>query len=244
MIGKEEYIQKYITTDGGVDPVPYRWSHGATDLHLGDGMLIYALVQHMRAKECLCLGSGGGFIPRIITQARRDLWEQGIFEGNNDDVWGDIGRTFVVDAVNGVGGCVSWVEPDSFFRKHFRPIFIKDTTENAFYNFFILEDIKLDFIHIDAGHSYEDVRQDFELYSTILSENGIITLHDTDINYARSVVVPEDYKDVWDSFDGPGRFIHDLEKSGAWDVVNLCNYGIIPGKPSSTGLAIVKRHII
>ena len=30
----------------------------------------------MRAKTCVCLGSGGGFIPRIITQARIDLHEQ------------------------------------------------------------------------------------------------------------------------------------------------------------------------
>ena len=41
-------------------PVKYRWTHGATDKHLGDGMLIYATIQYMRAKTCVCLGSGGG----------------------------------------------------------------------------------------------------------------------------------------------------------------------------------------
>ena len=60
-------------------PVKYRWTHGATDKHLGDGMLIYTAIQYMRAKTCVCLGSGGGFIPRIITQARIDLHEQEIF---------------------------------------------------------------------------------------------------------------------------------------------------------------------
>ena len=84
-------------------PVPYRWSHGATDLHLGDGLIVYSLIQYMRAKVCVCLGSGGGFIPRLMTQARVDLYESKIFEGNGDWNWGDIGATFVVDAMNGVG---------------------------------------------------------------------------------------------------------------------------------------------
>ena len=35
-------------------PVPYRWSHGATDTHLGDGLIIYSLIQYMRAKVCVC----------------------------------------------------------------------------------------------------------------------------------------------------------------------------------------------
>ena len=62
------------------NPVKYRWSHGATDFHLGDGLLIYAVIQYLRAKTCVCLGSGGGFIPRLMTQARYDLHQQGIFD--------------------------------------------------------------------------------------------------------------------------------------------------------------------
>ena len=65
-------------------PVKYRWTHGATDKHLGDGMLIYSIIQYMRAKTCVCLGSGGGFIPRIMSQARIDLHDQEIFEGNKN----------------------------------------------------------------------------------------------------------------------------------------------------------------
>ena len=76
-------IEKYISnnqvkkrdTNGkpftDIVPVPYRWTHGATDLHLGDGMIIYSTIQMMRAKVCVCLGSGGGFIPRIMTSENR-----------------------------------------------------------------------------------------------------------------------------------------------------------------------------
>ena len=76
------FIQQNITSDNGPE-VPYIWSHGANNLHIGDGIVIYALIQQIRAKTCVCLGSGGGFIPRIMTQARRDLYEQGIFEGES-----------------------------------------------------------------------------------------------------------------------------------------------------------------
>ena len=67
-----------------LERVPYRWTHGATDLHLGDGLLIYSIIHYLRAKTCVCLGSGGGFIPRIMTQASIDLYDAEIFEGNRD----------------------------------------------------------------------------------------------------------------------------------------------------------------
>ena len=100
-------------------PVPYRWTHGATDLSLGDGLLVYSIINYMRAKTCVCLGSGGGFIPRIMTQARVDLYDSQIFDGDRDFNWGDIGTTYIVDANNGVGGNIDWENKDSFFRKTF-----------------------------------------------------------------------------------------------------------------------------
>jgi hypothetical protein len=125
MIINQEFIRCEITNNVEFDEVgdeklvnvPYRWSHGATDEHLGDGLIIYSLIQFMRAKICVCLGSGGGFIPRIMTQARLDLHSQKIFDGTRDINWGDIGTTFVVDATNGVGGNVNWMNEESFFRK-------------------------------------------------------------------------------------------------------------------------------
>ena len=143
----------------------------------------------MRAKTCVCLGSGGGFIPRIMTQARIDLYDAGIFEGNRDYNWGDIGTTFVVDAANNVGGNVDWLEKDSFYRSNFYPRIINETTEKAYYDFFVKEDIKIDYLHIDAGHSYEDVKKDFDLYSKLMSEHGIISIHDTDLTYSDSYIV-------------------------------------------------------
>lgn len=224
------------------DPVPYRWSHGATELSLGDGLLIYSIIHFMRAKNCVCLGSGGGFIPRIMTQARLDLYESGIFEGKKEFNWGDIGSTFLVDATNGVGGKVDYNEESSFYRSKFFPRFINDTTENAFYNFFVKEDIKIDYLHIDADHSYEGVKKDFELYSTILSENGIISIHDTDKNYKKNYIVSKDLKEQnnYEEFaDGPSKFIEEI--SNKWQRFDFFNEGVYPSKPSSTGLTILKH---
>jgi hypothetical protein len=247
----KEYIKQYLTnnhtidTDGNMtlEPIKYRWSHGATDLHLGDGLLIYSLIMFNRAKVCVCIGSGGGFIPRLMTQARRDLWEQGIFEGNNQPEWGDIGTTIMVDAVNGVGGNVDWKDENSFLRQHFQPQVILETSEKTFYDYFVRQDIKIDYLHIDGDHSYEGVKKDFELYSTIMSENGIITIHDTDQNYHDTFLVTENAKNDFNPFDGPCKFIKELEKNESWNLVNLKNFRMFDKKVTSTGLALLTRKL-
>jgi hypothetical protein len=240
MITNNEYIRKNITNNND-EPVPYRWTHGATDLHMGDGIIVYSLIQHMRAKTCVCIGSGGGFIPRIMTQARLDLYNQKIFDGNNDYNWGDIGVTYVVDACNGIGGPTDLEDETSFFRSTFYPRLIKSTSVDAYYNFFVRQDIKIDLLFIDGDHSYEGVREDFDLYSKILSDNGVIILHDTDSSYEETLIVSEDAKKDFYKFDGPSRLVKELEKNNDWNLINLHNFRILMDKPSSSGITIINR---
>ena len=232
-----------VDTDGNIvrSPINYRWTHGATDLHLGDGMLVYSFIQFIRAKICVCIGTGGGFIPRIMTQSRYDLWEQGIFEGKNTNEWGDIGTTIIVDAANGVGGYTDWTEENSFLRIQFQPQVILETSERAFYDYFVRQDIKIDYLHIDGDHSYEGVKKDFELYSTIMSENGIITIHDTDQKYQDTFIIAEEAKKDFVTFDGPAKFIKELEKNTEWNLVNLKNFRTFTSKATSTGLAVLTK---
>lgn len=254
MILNLEHIKRFITNNQKkikshtgeetitLEPVTYRWTHGATDEHLGDGLLIYSIIQFMRAKVCVCLGSGGGFIPRIMTQARIDLYDSGIFEGDKDYNWGDIGTTFIVDAANKIGGNVDWLDEESFLRKNFYPRILNDTTENAYYNFFVKEDIKIDYLHIDAGHSYEDVKTDFVLYSKLLSPHGVISIHDTDIRYADKYIVTKDIADQNHHHEfahGPAKFLSDI--GDEWQRFDFFNEGVYPTKPSSTGLTILRR---
>jgi len=41
-----------------------------------------------------------------------------------------------------------------------------------------LRDNKVDFLFIDADHSYEGVKKDFEMYSPLVRKGGIIAFHD------------------------------------------------------------------
>lgn len=232
------FIKENITNN--IDkPVTYRWTHGATDKHLGDGLLIYSLIQMLRSKMVVCLGSGGGFIPRLMIQAQCDLVEQEIFDECRK--WNET-NVFVVDAANEIGGVNDWKEKDSFFRSYFHPRVILDTTENAFHNFFVKEDLKIDYLHIDADHSYEGVKKDFELYSTILNDNGIISIHDTDQSYHDNYIVTDEIKEKdYQSFDGPAKFIKDIPEG--WKTFNLFNEGVIKGKPSSTGITLLQKKV-
>jgi hypothetical protein len=239
MILNPDYIRKNITNDGEI-PVPFRWSHGATDSDMGDGLLIYSLIQFTRSKNCVCIGSGGGFIPRIMTRARIDLHGSGIFEGNPDYNWGDIGATYVVDPCNGIGGKSNMMDESGFYRSNFHPRFIKETSERAFYDFFIMQDIKIDFLFIDGDHSYDGVSKDFSLYSTIMEKNGIIAIHDTDPNFSENYIVSEDQKKDFYEFSGPSQFVKDFNNE-EWEFFNLFNYGRLKEKPSSSGITILKR---
>ena len=241
MISNQEFIKKNITTNDG-EPVPYLWTHGATIEHMGDGLMVYSIIQHMRAKNCVCIGSGGGYIPRIMTQARIDLHKQNIFEGNGDYNWGDIGASYVVDACNGVGGPNDLDNEESFYRTNYYPRFIKSTSEEAYYDFFVRQDIKIDVLWIDGDHSYEGVKTDFELYSNIMNDKGIIIIHDTDEKYEETLIVSEDAKKDHHRFDGPSRFVKELEKNPNYNLINLHNFRILMDKPSSSGITIINRR--
>ena len=44
-----KYIEQEITTNDGKQ-FRYRWSHGATDKHMGDGMILYSLMYFLNQK--------------------------------------------------------------------------------------------------------------------------------------------------------------------------------------------------
>lgn len=240
MILNIDYISQEITNDLD-SPVPFRYSHGATDRDMGDGLLIYSLVQFFRFKTCVCIGSGGGFIPRILTRARVDLHSMGIFSGNPDYNWGDIGATYVVDPCNGIGGKSNIEDENSFYRKTFHPRFIKETSERAYYDFFVLQDISIDFLFIDGDHSYDGVNLDFNLYKNIVSGNGMIAIHDTDPNYSNNFIITEDQKKDFHDFSGPSKFVENFNDPD-WEKFNLFNYGYLKERPASSGITLFKRR--
>ena len=229
-----KYIEQEITTNDKKSDVRYRWSHGATEKHMGDGIIVYSMMYFFKPKLSVCLGSGGGFIPRIMSKCLNDLKQEGF---NTDE-----SRVILVDAVNGVNGHPDWIDDDSFYRNNFQSEWLHSTTEKAYYEYFIKRDMKIDVLWIDADHSYEGIKKDFDLYSQIMSENGIIMIHDTDKNYVDNFVETEEHEDY--DLSGPNEWLRRFtigHKYDDYEVLNLFNYGIEKDFPSSTGLTILRK---
>ncbi len=196
-------------------PDPWCASHGAApdSPELGAGMLYYALAYALRASVCVCLGSGGGFVPRLMRQAQRDL---GL----------EPSRTILVDGGDRVAeekraiwGSPAWTEPDSWFRRAYPDVeIVLSLTEAAHRELFIPNGITIDYLHIDADHHYEGVRLDFDLFAPILAEGGVITLHDSS-NYREPCGVP--------------RLVEELRGGSDYAVVDF---------PIRYGTTIVKRN--
>ena len=227
-----EYIKQEITTNDG-EQFRYRWSHGATDKHMGDGMILYSMMYFFKPKMSVCLGSGNGFIPRIMSTANQDLRSEGF---KRDDT-----EVILVDAFNGVAGVPDW-DMDSFFPTSFRVNVLKTTTEKAYYEYFIKRDMKIDMLWIDADHTYEGIKKDFDLYSKIISDKGIIIIHDTDKTYVDNFIESENHEPY--DLSGPSEWLRRFTISSHYDdyeVLNLFNYGIEKDFPSSTGITILRK---
>jgi hypothetical protein len=149
----------------------------------------------------------------------------------------EYGEVYVIDATNSVNGEVDWADDDSYLRSHFKPRFLNLTTENAFHNFFVKRDIKIDYLHIDAGHTYDDCKQDFDLYSTIMNENGIISIHDSDERYWEDFETYEG--EPHDICIGPSEVVKEV--SDEWEVFNLFDHKEKSEKLSSSGLTLLRR---
>ena len=225
------YIYDSITRNQDSGSVSYRWTHGANDTYLGAGIFYYAVPYFLKARVCVCLGSGGGYVPRLMVDCVHELNETQMYGE------GKFGEVYVVDATNGVNGEVDWAELGSYLREKFNPRFINSTTEDAFYNFFVKRDVKIDYLHIDADHTYEGCKLDFDLYSTIMNENGIISIHDTDKRYWDNFETYEDENS--DICIGPSEVIKEI--SDKWEVFNLFDYREKNEVLPSSGLTILRR---
>ena len=163
-------IAEVLTRDAA-----WEWSHGAGGDYLGMGLMYYSLVYTLKPKVAVCLGSGGGFVPRLMRQAQRDL---GIASDS---------RTILVDANKPeVGwGSPAWLAEDSFFRTRFPDVeLVIDTTAAAATKFFAPSEMKIDYLHIDADHSFNGCLEDFKTYRPFLRAGSVVTMHDTNRNDA------------------------------------------------------------
>ena len=171
----------------------FEFSHGANAAtnYLGGGMLYYTFVHMLRARVAVCLGSGGGFVPRLIRQAQRDL---GL---------ADVSRTILIDGNMGPFGRPNWLEDGSFFRTNYDDIelFIADTGSAA--EQLAEQGVRIDYLHIDADHSHQGSLRDFNNYLPLMQKDGMVTFHDTKPGSHPSV-------DCWKTLDDIREMGHEV----------------------------------
>ena len=103
-------------------------------------------------------------------------------------IWNEIapGIKISVDLVEGIHGGVSRSDTDARnakFKELYNDscIFIEGNShESATYDLLVkaLDGKTIDFLFIDGDHTYEGVKEDYETYSSLVSENGYIGFHD------------------------------------------------------------------
>ena len=152
--------------------------HGARAGYLGLGMLYYSFVYLLKAKVAVCLGSGGGFVPRIMRQAQRDL-------GIENE-----GRTILIDADKQElrYGRPDYLHDGSFLKEMFPDIEIIVKPTKAAADVFRENGTRIDYLHIDADHTHAGSLSDYETYRPFMADNFIITLHDTNLDGVKKTV--------------------------------------------------------
>jgi hypothetical protein len=161
--------------------LPYAQGHGASQgVHAG--IIYYAIACAAKARVCVCLGSGGGFVPCLMRQAQRDMAL-------------DPSVTYLVDAILPEAGFGSseveggWRDADGVFSKYYSDIVaLNCLTTEAARGFFRKNRVRIDFLHVDADHSFDGALSDFELYAPMVRESGFITFHDTSTQGVRNVL--------------------------------------------------------
>jgi len=157
--------------------LPYSAGHGA-----GAGLLYYTLARMAEARVCVCLGSGGGFVPCLMRQAQRDMGLRA-------------SQTYLVDAIlpeAGYGGPDipgGWRDDEGVFARYYPEIVtLNCLTQDAGKGFFRKNRIRIDFLHVDADHSFQAAMDDFETYLPLLNPFAFVTFHDTNTEAIQQVL--------------------------------------------------------
>lgn len=144
-----------------------KWSesHDAYAGYAGVGMLYFSIPYMIKARKCVCLGSGAGFVPKIMLEAQKELVKNNLID--NTDV-------NLVDANIGPWGRPVYGDDGIIGYDEIK--FHKMMTNEAYELF---DDIN--YLHVDADHSYDQVLDDLNNYGSRLSKTSMwaVTVHDT-----------------------------------------------------------------
>ena len=131
--------------------------------------------------------------------------------GGTFKIWNEVtqGKKISVDLVEGIHGGISREDYDSR-NQSFKSIYGDSCTfiegnshDQSTYDALVkeLDGNLIDFLFIDGDHTYEGVKQDYEMYSNLVNEGGWIAFHDindTERHRLRDVYVGK----LWNELEG------------------------------------------
>ena len=146
-----------------IEKSEWSWSHGADSKHPGFSLLYYSLIYSNISNKCVILGSGGGYVPRLIYYAQSELVKNKLLKEIDISL---------VDVGNGVGGERVYDENGFDDLKELKLYNMK--TDDAYHNF-----NNINYLHVDADHNPSQVYKDLTNYGSRMDgDNWIITAHD------------------------------------------------------------------
>lgn len=171
-------LTNYLTT------CPWHQGHGASEGHLGMGMLYFAIPYMLQAELVVCVGSGGGFVPLCMRSAQR--------------LYNPAGKTILVDNFSGKWGGTVWEHPDTYPRTEFPDVdlWVMDSAIAA--KRMWDKGMRPEYIHIDADHSRSGCLADWRAWSGLLHVDGIITMHDIYLKGVAPVIALIERSTKWE----------------------------------------------
>lgn len=180
---------------------------------------IFELAKLIKPQISVIIGTGDGVIPRLIREAQ-------VSSGAKHC------KTYLIDLGATMGAMPHLIhDVNSLFRKLYPEIVVfKGYSVPDGIEFIKSEVKKIDLLWIDGDHSYEGSKKDFDNFSALITDNGLIFLHDTAPHGANNK------QPSWCGVDKTIEYIRKERKE--FDLINFT--------PSmelrlGTGLAIVKK---
>lgn len=185
--------------------------------------VIFELVRFVKPEICVIIGSGDGLIPRVVREAQ-------IASGKVS------GRTYLIDRGETMGAMPHRIhDPKSVFRTFYPEILVmKMCSVPQGIDDLRQRERKIDILWIDGDHSYEGSLQDFTNYSPLLSDEGLIFMHDTAPNGFGSTAQPR-----WCGVHETIRVI----KTHYHDTFEMLNFPPTQQLRLGTGFAIIKKTL-
>mmetsp|Transcript_37618 Transcript_37618/g.69460 ORF Transcript_37618/g.69460 Transcript_37618/m.69460 type:complete len:557 (+) Transcript_37618:76-1746(+) len=192
----------------------YAELHGAAPNALGLGLLYYTLAYVQKPGVCVVIGEGMGFVPALV---RRGQVASGMAAG----------KTYVIDD-----------QYDLEFRQALPEIEVltMPSIPQGIRHLLSLQkglsEPFIDYLHIDGSHTHRGHRQEFEQFSRLLVENGIVTLHNTDAH-------PDEME------LGVNSLVAELKQDPCWELVDFKSvqpYHVSEPDQFGAGTAVLRKR--